>query len=145
MSIESKIVEAVEGFDSFVGINWGVASPQNVLSQSGGYQGAPIDLGFSLNSATLQSGFTSATPFGAAVNVGTLDVFGNLTAALSLAEKERCWRKVIFGTRGRSAMNAKVLDRTAKHRTWRCSEYRDAYRNIRSHCHQIGPTHPYGA
>jgi type IV pilus assembly protein PilQ len=88
VSIESKIVEAVEGFDNFVGVNWGISGSPVHLSPGGGAEGAPIDLTPSISSATLSKDFTGALPFQARMNIGTLDVFGDLSATLTLAEHD---------------------------------------------------------
>ena len=88
VSIESKIVEAVEGFENFVGVNWGASGSPVHLSSSGGANGAPIDLAAGLSSVNLGSELTGTTPFSARLNIGTLDIFGDLTATLSLAEHD---------------------------------------------------------
>lgn len=103
VSIESKIVEAVEDFQTFIGVNWGMTGSPVTLSPSGGFQGAPLDLTLGTTSTTMSRDFISANPLNTAINVGTLDFFGNLTAALSLAEKDSL-AKVISSPRI-SAMN----------------------------------------
>lgn len=103
VSIESKIVEAVESFSNFFGINWSFnGSPIN-MSPAGGANGAPIDLTMSSSSSTLSSNFAKSQNFSAAVNVGVLDFFGDISAALALAEREEL-AKVISAPRI-SAMN----------------------------------------
>lgn len=87
VSIESKIVEAVEGFESFVGLNWSIqGSPVNI-SPGGGVGGAPITITPNAQSATLSSEFSRATPLSAGFTVGVLDGLGNLSATLQLAER----------------------------------------------------------
>jgi type IV pilus assembly protein PilQ len=103
VSIESKIVEAVEEFDNFVGVNWGFGGAPVSLSSSGGADGAPINLNLGMNSATLNRTFVGATPFNTSLSIGTLDVFGDLNAALALAERDSL-AKVISSPRI-SAMN----------------------------------------
>lgn len=103
VSIESKIVEAVEEFDSFVGVNWSFGGAPVNLSQTGGAEGAPIDLNLGMNSATLTKGFSGASPFSSNLSIGTLDIFGDLNAALTLAERDSL-AKVISSPRI-SAMN----------------------------------------
>ncbi|MGZ3722791.1 MAG: type IV pilus secretin PilQ, partial [Bdellovibrionales bacterium] len=88
VSIESKIVEAVEGFETFVGVNWGMSGSPVHLSNAGGANGAPVDLGFGMSSTSLSQDFSSGAPFQTHMNIGTLDVLGNLTATLTLAEKD---------------------------------------------------------
>ncbi len=103
VSIESKIVEAVEEFDSFVGVNWSFGGAPVNLSQTGGADGAPIDLNLGMNSATLSKSFSGANPFSTNLSIGTLDIFGDLNAALTLAERDSL-AKVISSPRI-SAMN----------------------------------------
>ena len=103
VSIEAKIVEAVEAFEHFVGVNWSfLGSPIN-LSPAGGANGAPIDLTMNLSSATLSRDFLQGSPFNANLTVGTLDIFGDIAAALTLAERNSL-AKVISAPRI-SAMN----------------------------------------
>lgn len=103
VSIESKIVEAVENFQNFIGINWSFGGSPVNISPSGGAQGAPIDLTMGISSATISRNVSGATPFSANVNVGVLDFFGDIGAALTLAEAEEL-AKVISAPRI-SAMN----------------------------------------
>lgn len=103
VSIESKIVEAVEEFDNFVGVNWGFTGAPTTLSPSGGSGGAPIDLTLGMNTATVTREFAGASLFNTSLNVGVLDVFGDLNAALTLAERDSL-AKVISSPRI-SAMN----------------------------------------
>lgn len=103
VSIESKIVEAVEEFDNFVGVNWNFGGAPVNLSSSGGANGAPIDLNLNMNSATLSKEFAGASPFNTTLSIGSLDVFGDLSATLTLAERDSL-AKVISSPRI-SAMN----------------------------------------
>lgn len=103
VSIESKIVEAVENFQNFIGINWAFGGSSINMSPGGGANGAPIDLSMSISSATISRNFAGASPFNANVNVGVLDFFGDISAALTLAESESL-AKVISAPRI-SAMN----------------------------------------
>ncbi len=103
VSIESKIVEAVEEFDNFIGVNWSFSGAPVLLSSTGGADSAPINMNLGVNSATLTRGFTGASPFNANLNIGTLDIFGDLNAALTLAERDSL-AKVISSPRI-SAMN----------------------------------------
>ncbi len=88
VSIESKIVEAVENFENFIGVQWGANGSPVHLSPGAGAEGAPIDLSGSFSSNPLSASFASAQPFRLNMNVGVLDVFGNLTATLALAEHD---------------------------------------------------------
>jgi len=103
VSIESKIVEAVENFQNFVGVNWGFSGAALNMSPAGGYQGAPIDLTLGVTSATLSRQFQGSNPFNSTLQFGTLDFFGDLTATLTLAERDSL-AKVISAPRI-SAMN----------------------------------------
>ncbi len=103
VSIESKIVEAVENFQNFIGINWSFGGSPLNMSPAGGANGAPIDLTMNMSSATISRNFAGASPFNANVNVGVLDFFGDISAALTLAETESL-AKVISAPRI-SAMN----------------------------------------
>jgi type IV pilus assembly protein PilQ len=89
VSIESKIVEAVEDFESYIGINWSMSGAPKVLSPTGGSNGAPITLTPNARSANLASDFAGATPLSVALNVGVLDTLGDLSATLQLAERNQ--------------------------------------------------------
>lgn len=80
--IESKIVEAQESFTRNIGINWGAT-------------GAPIKLGNTARGPVNMNPVFNINPTAAVpgnlnfnVNVGTLDLFGTLQAALSLSESQ---------------------------------------------------------
>lgn len=79
--IEGRLVEALETFTRSLGVNWGAS-------------GAPIQLGStSRGPVNLRPGFNVSSGAGPGnfnfnLSVGTLDVFGTLTAALSLAQSE---------------------------------------------------------
>jgi type IV pilus assembly protein PilQ len=82
--IEGKIVEADSNFDRNIGVNWGTSGQPVAMGNSP--SGLPVNL-------TPSSAFAPSMipqPLGLAlnVNVGTLDVLGSLSAALSLYEKE---------------------------------------------------------
>lgn len=78
--IEGKIVEASENFRRSVGVNWGFSgAATSAGTNSDGQQ------------VTITPSLTSGTPGNAAyltsgLNIGTIDVLGSLTAALTLAE-----------------------------------------------------------
>jgi type IV pilus assembly protein PilQ len=88
VSIESKIVEAVEDFERFVGINWGFSGSPTTLSAAGGASGAPIDLGFGMSSFSVAPDVSAGAPFSGTLSLGTLDMFGNLDATLTMAEND---------------------------------------------------------
>lgn len=103
VSIESKIVEAMEEFDNFIGVNWGFSGNSVELSPNGGADKGPINLDMNLKSSTLSQEFVGANPFSMGMTIGSLDIFGNLDAALTLAERDSL-AKVISSPRI-SAMN----------------------------------------
>lgn len=82
--IEGKIVEALETFSTFMGINWNMSGSSKTILNSGGVGGNPISLtpflgtANALNLSGLSGGLT----------VGTFDFFGDLTASLALAEQD---------------------------------------------------------
>lgn len=85
--IEGKIVEATESFSSFIGVNWGFSGAPTTLSQGGGYQGSPITVQPTLGSSPMDL-VNNSRLFNSSVQIGTLDFFGSLNAALALEEKE---------------------------------------------------------
>lgn len=75
--IEGKIVEANETFTKQVGINWGFSGQPYALSKK-------VDL-----TPSFSLGKPSAAPeYGFGLNIGVLDILGNLSATLALLEKE---------------------------------------------------------
>lgn len=80
--IEGKIVEASDSFTRSVGVNWGFTGVDKVLGS--GSQG-PINMRPNLNVGRSNRN-TGGLDLG--INVGTLDLFGELSATLSLYEKE---------------------------------------------------------
>ncbi|WP_255490044.1 type IV pilus secretin PilQ [Bdellovibrio sp. KM01] len=80
--IEGKIVEASERFLRSVGVNWNVSGQAISL---GNTNRGPVNMSprFNINPTMAQSG-----NFNFNVDVGTLDVFGSISAALSLSETE---------------------------------------------------------
>ena len=81
--IEGKIVEAKESFTRNVGVNWGGSG--DTIRLGSGKRG-PVNMrpSFSVNPAAQ----TGAGNFNFSVNVGTLDILGNLNASLALSEAE---------------------------------------------------------
>ncbi len=80
--IEGKIVEALDSFQRTVGIQWG-------------FNGAAVQIGDGANGPrnlrpNLTIGSATVTPggLGFGLNVGTLDIFGDISASLALFEKE---------------------------------------------------------
>lgn len=80
--IEGKIVEATESFTRKVGVSWGATGVP--MSLGNGARG-PVNMtpSFSVN-----PGAGTGGQFNFGLNVGTLDIFGNITAALALSETE---------------------------------------------------------
>ncbi len=80
--IEGKIVEALDSFQRTVGVQWGLSGAD---IQIGNGAKGPINL-----HPNLGVGQATATPggLGFGLSVGTLDIFGDLTASLALFEKE---------------------------------------------------------
>lgn len=75
--IEGKIVEANETFQKQIGVNWGFSGQPVSLSKK-------VDLtpSFSLGKPS------GTSEYGFGLNIGVLDVLGNLAATLALLEKE---------------------------------------------------------
>jgi type IV pilus assembly protein PilQ len=80
--IEGKIVEALDSFQRTVGVQWN-------------FTGADVNIGSGANGPVnlrpnLAVGQAATTPggLGFGLNVGVLDIFGDLTASLALFEKE---------------------------------------------------------
>jgi type IV pilus assembly protein PilQ len=99
--IESKIVEAVEEFTRLVGINWGFGGNEVSLSPSGGANGGQLSM--TLNNQIQNVPKNASTNMLAGMQIGSLDIFGTLDAALALAEHDSL-AKVISSPRI-SAMN----------------------------------------
>lgn len=80
--IEGKIVEATESFSRDAGISWGATG---VPIKVGNGARGPVNMtpSFSINQGAGAGGRLS---FG--ITMGTLDIFGNLSAALALSESE---------------------------------------------------------
>ncbi len=99
--IESKIVEAIEDFERFVGVNWGFSGSEVSLNPSGGANGGPLNMTLGTSIANVARG--SASPLTSSLQIGQLDIFGDLNATLALAERDSL-AKVISSPRI-SAMN----------------------------------------
>ncbi|HEY8272895.1 MAG TPA: type IV pilus secretin PilQ [Pseudobdellovibrionaceae bacterium] len=80
--IEGKIVEALDSFQRTVGVQWGFNGAD---VQIGNGTNGPVNLHPNLG---VGQAATSPGGLGFGLNVGTLDIFGDLTASLSLFEKE---------------------------------------------------------
>lgn len=102
VSIEAKIVEALETFSRTIGVNWSMGNSAIDLGMTNSL-GAPIELTPTLSGRSLTDEYLKGSPFTMGLSVGTLDFFGDLTAALSLAEVDET-AKVISAPRI-SAMN----------------------------------------
>jgi len=87
--IEGKIVEAADSFQKSMGINWSFSGqPQQISTNS---QGVPVNItpSFSFGAAPSTGGSsTGGATTGFALNVGVLDLFGDLNASLNLFELE---------------------------------------------------------
>ncbi|RYZ63334.1 MAG: type IV pilus secretin PilQ, partial [Proteobacteria bacterium] len=80
--IEGKIVEASDSFVRSVGVNWGFSGADKMIGN--GTQG-PINMRPNLNVGGSNRGTGG---FDLGLNVGTLDIFGDLSASLNLFERE---------------------------------------------------------
>jgi len=80
--IEGKIVEATDSFQKSVGINWGFGGQDVRLGTS---KGRPVNMRPSFSFGT-PSGTASGVGF--SLNIGTMDILGDLSATLSLFEIE---------------------------------------------------------
>jgi type IV pilus assembly protein PilQ len=81
--IEAKVIEASEQFNRIVGVNWGFTG--NQVQTGTNSQGSPVYF-----TPNLSSGSSGATPpfLLGGFTLGTLDVFGDVNASLSLLETE---------------------------------------------------------
>ncbi|WP_413558396.1 type IV pilus secretin PilQ [Bdellovibrio sp. HCB209] len=81
--IEGKIVEASERFQRNIGVNWNVTGTAISL---GNTNRGPVNMNprFNINPTNSQNG-----NFNFSLDVGTLDVFGSISAALALSESEQ--------------------------------------------------------
>jgi type IV pilus assembly protein PilQ len=80
--IEGKIVEATENFTRQAGISWGATGvPIKVGNGSRG----PVNMTPSFN---INQGLGTGGLLNFGISMGTLDVFGNLSASLALSERE---------------------------------------------------------
>lgn len=86
--IEGKVVEATEEFQRSVGVNWQFDGENVNLSPSGGANGGPLDLRAGLTVSSISSDRLKGNPLAMSLQVGRLDVLGELGAILSLAESE---------------------------------------------------------
>lgn len=80
--IEGKIVEANENFTRQVGVNWSASGDSIKIGAS---KRGPVNMRPNLSVGQGQGG---VGPLVFGVNIGTLDIFGNLAASLSLNERE---------------------------------------------------------
>ncbi|MEO0335778.1 MAG: secretin N-terminal domain-containing protein, partial [Pseudomonadota bacterium] len=85
--IEGKIVEAVETFRQTLGINWTTSGANVEVSGNGGVGGNPINLNTGLAINNLPPAATAN--FAQSLEVGTLEVLGDLSARLLLAESDQ--------------------------------------------------------
>lgn len=102
VSIEGKIVEAKESFTRNIGVNWSATgTPIKLGSTARG----PVNMNPSFNVNSGAAGSSGALNFN--LNVGTLDVFGTLSAALALNETEELV-KIISAPRIMTMSNEKA-------------------------------------
>ena len=86
--IEGKIVEASETFSQTLGVNWGLSGSPVTLSSGGGVNGSPINLRPSLGVNPIDQNILDASMFRLGLTLGKLDVLGNLSATLAMAERD---------------------------------------------------------
>lgn len=83
--IEGKVVEAGETFIQNAGVNWGFTGAEiNVGSGRFG----KVNLTPDLNVTTVNRNTAAADAFSLGLNIGTMDVLGDLSATLALAEAD---------------------------------------------------------
>ena len=82
--IEGKIIEAVESFSQGMGINWVATGNRTIVSETGGVGGSQLGLTPSLSVSPVSSNFGGIATLG--IQVGTLDILGNLNAQIALLE-----------------------------------------------------------
>lgn len=80
--IEAKIVEATESFTRAIGLNWGMT---NGSANLGNGKFGPVTMRPNFG---ISAGSTSSGAFSGGLNIGTLDLLGDLTAQLALNERE---------------------------------------------------------
>lgn len=80
--VESKIVEASEDFTRNIGVNWGASGAPIKLGQTAR---GPVNMNPSFN---INPTASTVGAFNFNLNVGTLDIFGTLSAALAINEQE---------------------------------------------------------
>ncbi|MDZ4662499.1 MAG: type IV pilus secretin PilQ [Pseudomonadota bacterium] len=81
--IEGKVVEAVEDFNREFGFNWNFSGEATVIGKN--KSGAPVNLTPSLG---VSPSIPSGKGLDLALNVGTLNFFGDVNASLAIAESE---------------------------------------------------------
>lgn len=126
--IEGKIVEASEDFKERLGVNWNLENSQLEISQAGGRGGAPIDLISNLGVSPLESSVISESPLLWEFNIGTMDILGNLSAALALAEIDSL-AKVVSSPRV-VTMNKEKAEISQKGQQVTVTQVRDQQGNI---------------
>lgn len=102
VSIEGKIVEAKESFTRNIGVNW---SASGAPIKMGSTARGPVNMNPSFNVNSGAAGSSGALNL--SLNVGTLDVFGTLSAALALNETEELV-KIISAPRIMTMSNEKA-------------------------------------
>ncbi|MBX7231968.1 MAG: type IV pilus secretin PilQ [Bdellovibrionales bacterium] len=86
--IEGKVVEAMDNFSQSLGLNWRYSGNTMVLGEGKGANGADLNLFNSLSITNLpdKTAGAGAAAFGTNLTIGRFDIFGDINAALSMAE-----------------------------------------------------------
>ncbi|MCB0392383.1 MAG: type IV pilus secretin PilQ, partial [Bdellovibrionales bacterium] len=82
--IEGKVIEAVESFSQGLGVNWTASGASKTINETGGLNGSPLRVTPSLSVSPAAADFGGIATLG--LQVGTLDVLGNLNAKIALLE-----------------------------------------------------------
>lgn len=82
--IEGKVVEATDGFERNIGVNWS-ASGTDFKAGLAGYRGRDV---IGRTGIDITPGLPSSKTFNINFQLGTLDILGDLTAALQLYESK---------------------------------------------------------
>lgn len=83
--IEGKVVEAGEEFIQSAGVNWNFGGSEVNIGQG---RFGPVELTPSLNIGTRNPQLAAGDAFNFGLNIGTMDVLGDLSATLALAERD---------------------------------------------------------
>jgi type IV pilus assembly protein PilQ len=88
--IEGKVVEAQDSFTQSLGLNWSFTGNQTVIGAGKGANGQDLSMNQALSITNLAPSTTgtSVSPFAMTLRIGRFDIFGDINAALNLAEKD---------------------------------------------------------